>query len=109
MYASVIWVTDLVKSIDFYSKLFETNNCVLADGYASVTSSTNEVLLHLLPEEYRSEPSYGELNPIKPVFEVDRITDFASLLRGAVFVHGDWSYADLVDPDGHIIQIREKA
>jgi hypothetical protein len=30
-------------------------------------------------------------------------------LRGEVATYGDWTYADLADPDGHIIQIRENA
>ena len=107
--AIVLWVSDLHKSVDFYSKLFGASDCQLSDGFASVKSGGNEVLLHLLPEEYRSEPSLGEMNPIKPIFEVARIADFASLLRGEVAQYGDWRYADLADPDGHIIQIRERA
>jgi hypothetical protein len=61
-----------------------------------------------LPEQYRFEPSLGEDNPIKPIFEVESIEDFASLLRGEVAVYGEWRYADLADPDGHIIQIRAR-
>jgi catechol 2,3-dioxygenase-like lactoylglutathione lyase family enzyme len=109
MSAVVIWVADLAKSVAFYSALFETSDCYLSDGFASVKGGGNEVLLHLLPEQYRSEPTLGEDNPIKPIFEVDQIADFAELLRGEIATHDDWNYADLADPDGHIIQIREKA
>lgn len=106
--AIVLWVSDLGQSVSFYSKLFSVSDSYLSEDFASVVHGKNEVLLHLLPEQYRSEPSYGELNPIKPVFEVERISDFESLLRGEIAVHGDWSYADLADPDGHIIQIRQR-
>lgn len=109
MSATVIWVSDLTNSVAFYSALFQTQDCYLTDGFASVKNGSNEVLLHLLPEQYRSDPSLGEMNPIKPIFEVERISDFAAQLQGEVATYGDWSYADLSDPDGHIIQIREKA
>lgn len=105
----VLWVSDLNRSVDFYSKLFKTEDCYLSDGFASVKGGGNEVLLHLLPEQYRSEPSLGEENPIKPIFEVQQLADFAQLLRGEVASHVDWNYADLADPDGHIIQLRERA
>lgn len=107
--AIVLWVSDLDRSVTFYSRLFNAQECVISEGFASVKNGNNEVLLHLLPEQYRSEPSLGEMNPIKPIFEVERISDFAAQLRGEVATYGDWSYADLSDPDGHVIQIREKA
>ena len=50
----------------------------------------------------------GEMNPIQPIFEVKRISDFSSQLRGEVSTHGYWSYADMADPDGHIVQIRQR-
>ena len=106
--AIVLWVSDLDRSVTFYSRLFNAE-CVISEGFASVKNGNNEVLLHLLPEQYRSEPSLGEMNPIKPIFEVERISDFAAQLRGEVATYGDWSYADLADPDGHIIQIRQRA
>ena len=105
--AIVLWVSDLQLSVAFYGQLFGTQDAYLSDGFASVKAGNNEVLLHLLPEQYRSEPSLGEENPIKPIFEVESIEDFASLLRGEVAVYGEWRYADLADPDGHIIQIRQ--
>jgi catechol 2,3-dioxygenase-like lactoylglutathione lyase family enzyme len=102
-----LWVADLARSVAFYAELFQTNESYLSEGFASVKGDGNEVLLHLLPEQYRSEPSLGEDNPIKPIFEVESIEDFSSLLRGDVAVYGEWRYADLADPDGHIIQIRQ--
>lgn len=107
--ATVIWVSDLEESVDFYAKLFAAADSYISDGFASVKNGDNEVLLHLLPEEYRAEPSLGEMNPIKPIFELDSIDAFSNLFRGEVVQYGDWRYADLVDPDGHVIQIRERA
>ena len=104
----VVWVSDLEQSVAFYCNLFNVSDSYLSEGFASVKNGNNEVLLHLLPVQYRSEPSLGEMNPIKPIFQVERIADFASQLLGEVATYGDWSYADLSDPDGHVIQIREK-
>lgn len=110
----VLWVSDLNRSVTFYAALFEDNSPYVTDGFASVSGLGNEVLLHLLPEEYRSEPTLGEDNPIKPVFEVQSI-DKARLAAGRsggriksdINKHNNWSYADGNDPDGNIIQVRE--
>lgn len=110
----VLWVSDLDRSITFYSALFEDNSPYRTEGFASVSGFGNEVLLHLLPEEYRSEPSLGEDNPIKPVFDVQSL-DKARLAAGRsggrikseIMEHNNWSYADGNDPDGNIIQVRE--
>jgi predicted enzyme related to lactoylglutathione lyase len=110
----VLWVSDLDRSVSFYSALFEDNSPYRTDGFASVSGLGNEVLLHLLPEEYRSEPALGEDNPIKPVFEVQSL-DKARLAAGRsggrikseIMEYNNWSYADGNDPDGNIIQVRE--
>jgi predicted enzyme related to lactoylglutathione lyase len=110
----VIWVSDLEKSVNFYAALFEDNAPFRSLEFASVHGLGNEVLIHLLPEHYRSEPTLGESNPIKPVFEVQSI-DKARLAAGRtggkikseVTEHNNWTYADGNDPDGNIIQVRE--
>ena len=110
----VLWVSDLDRSVTFYSALFEDNSPYRTEGFASVSGFGNEVLLHLLPEEYRSEPTLGEDNPIKPVFDVQSL-DKARLAAGRsggrikseIMEHNNWSYADGNDPDGNIIQVRE--
>jgi catechol 2,3-dioxygenase-like lactoylglutathione lyase family enzyme len=101
-----LWVADLARSVAFYAELFQSNESYVSEGFASVKGGGNEVLLHLLPEEYRDAPSLGEENPIKPVFKVSSIQSFTTLLRGEIAQHDNWAYADLADPDGHIIQIR---
>ena len=108
----VIWVGDLDRSVSFYSDLFENSTVYQAEGFASVGNAENEVLLHLLPEQYRGEPSIGEENPIKPVFTVQSIDQAkaVALKHGVSFknesmIHGSSEYLDGKDPDGHVIQV----
>jgi predicted enzyme related to lactoylglutathione lyase len=111
----VLWVSDLERSVKFYSAIFEAKRPYVTEGFASVEGTGNEVLIHLLPEEYRSEPTSGEDNPMKPVFEVVSI-DKAKLAAGSnggkikseVQEYGAWKYSDGQDPDGNIIQVRER-
>lgn len=114
MSVAVIWVSNLERSIAYYESLFGVSGTQAGDNFAAVGSEVNEVLLHLLPEEYRAEPSYGEMNPIKPVFEVANIEDarrvaaaHGGMLRDESNTHGEWTYVDGTDPDGHVIQVRQ--
>ena len=112
----VLWVSDLDASVRFYQALFAAKTPYITDGFASVVGADNEVLLHLLPEQYRDQPSIGAENPIKPVFDVPSIQE-AKLAAGRsggsisaeISEHGDWRYADGLDPDGNVIQVRERA
>ena len=108
----VLWVSDLNNTAAFYADLFETNSPYVTEGFASVAGNGNEVLLHLLPEQYRSEPSIGEDNPIKPVFTVSSIQAARQVaakhycsFKEDVMQHGSRNYVDGVDPDGHVIQV----
>ena len=108
----VIWVSDLEKSVAFYSDLFLADTPYVSAEFASVSGLGNEVLLHLLAEEYRAEPSYGEYNPIKPVFNLDSIerarevaAKHGTTFKSEEMKHGEVVYLDGTDPDGHVIQI----
>jgi predicted lactoylglutathione lyase len=110
----VLWVSNLDSSVNFYKALFGDQNPYVADGFASVGNQDNEVLLHLLPEHFRSQPSLGEDNPIKPVFTVDSIEQAklaagqnGGRIKSETNEHGLWRYADGNDPDGHVIQVRQ--
>jgi catechol 2,3-dioxygenase-like lactoylglutathione lyase family enzyme len=107
----VLWVSNLEKSVDFYKSLFEDAHPYVSETFASVGNANNEVLIHLLPEEYRSEPTLGEDNPIKPVFTIDSI-EKAKLAAGHIKSdtneYESWRYADGNDPDGNVIQVRER-
>ncbi len=110
----VLWVSNLEKSVKFYRALFDCQTPYVSEAFASVSNRENEVLLHLMPVEHRSEPSLGENNPIKPVFEVPSIAK-AQLAAGQngghiksqTQEHEAWVYADGNDPDGNVIQVRE--
>ena len=108
----VLWVADLEKSTEFYKDLFGADSYYLTDGFASVSGSGNEVLLHLAPEEYRNEISLGEDNPIKPVFRITSIDLARDVARkhNCSFVsetieHNGITFLDGKDPDGHVIQV----
>lgn len=116
----VLWVSDLDAQIEFYSALFECDSPYRADGFASVTGGTNEVLLHQLPAEYRAAtPLTKQLTAqeevaIKPVFTV-RSLDAAAERTAATFgqfaaaknTYGDFTYQDAVDPEGNVIQLQQ--
>jgi predicted enzyme related to lactoylglutathione lyase len=111
----VLWVSNLEKSVKFYKALFDCQTPFVSEGFASVSNRENEVLLHLLPEEHRSEPSLGEDNPIKPVFEVPSIAKAqlaagrsGGRIKSETQEHASWVYADGSDPDGNVIQVRER-
>lgn len=108
----VLWVADLNRSAEFYKDLFAAEDYYLVEGFASVKGLGNEVLLHLVPEQYRDDVSIGEDNPIKPVFSVESIdaARAAALKHGCSFQgqnseHNGLSYVDGKDPDGHVIQV----
>ena len=111
----VLWVSDLTKSVAFYKALFGAQHAYESAEFASAEGGGNEVLLHLVPEKYRGEASLGEDNPIKPVFTVASIEQAkleagqnGGRIKPEVMEHEPWRYADGTDPDGHIIQVREK-
>ena len=111
----VLWVSDLERSAAFYADLFSAPTPYISEGFASVSGSGNTVLLHLLPQEYRAEPSYGEDNPIKPVFAIDQIDRAGTVaakhgceFKAEAFEHDGKTYLDGKDPDGHVIQVATK-
>ena len=112
----VLWVSDLEASVRFYQALFNAKTPYITDGFASVVGAGNEVLLHVVPEQYRGQAAIGADNPIKPVFEVADIDGLyqgvaavGGSLQSASQTHGNWRYVDGTDPDGHVIQVRQRA
>lgn len=112
----VLWVSDLARSAAYYTDLFQAEKPYISEGFASVSGLGNEVLLHLLPEQYRSEPVIGEDNPIKPVFSLDSLERARVVaeahqcsFKAETMRHGESFYLDGKDPDGHIIQITAQA
>lgn len=108
----VLWVSDLIRSAEFYKDLFEAESYYLTDGFASATGSGNEVLLHLAPAAYRDEVSLGADNPMKPVFKVQNVELVREVakkhnceFRAESTQHNGRHYLDGQDPDGHVIQV----
>ena len=122
----VLWVSDLAAQSDFYGKLLGAKVISSADAFAELTDHTNTVLLHLLPAEYREAtgltagltaglPAQEEV-AIKPVFSVASIAEAKSAVAGtfarfgdSVATYGDYSYLDVIDPEGNVIQLQERA
>ena len=116
----VLWVSDFDAQIEFYSALFDVENCYRVEGFAEITDGVNSVLLHQLPLEYRAItpltaqlPTLDEV-AIKPVFTVASIAEaksrvgnsFASFSE-ASNSFGAFTYQDVIDPEGNVIQLQQ--
>jgi predicted enzyme related to lactoylglutathione lyase len=93
----VLWVSDINRQANFYSALLDAPITSESNEFCKVGNEKNSVLLHLLPEQYRTDGSALALAQeevaIKPVFEVASIDEA--------------SYQDCIDPEGNVIQISE--
>ena len=117
----VLWVSDLAAQSDFYSKLLGAKVISSTDAFVELTDHTNTVLLHLLPAVYRTAtpleaglPAQVEV-AIKPVFSVASIAEARSAVAekfarfgDSVATYGDYSYLDVIDPEGNVIQLQER-
>jgi predicted enzyme related to lactoylglutathione lyase len=112
----VLWVSDIKRQANFYSALLGAPITNMGDEFCAVGDMKNSVLLHLLPQQYRSSnsalaPAQEEV-AIKPVFKVvsiqeaiSRATVFEIRLLGAVATYGNANYQDCIDPEGNVIQL----
>jgi predicted enzyme related to lactoylglutathione lyase len=109
-----MWVSSIQDQANFYSDLFGIERLQASSDYLEVGDSTNAVLLHLLPLEFRSdEVRKREDQPIKPIFEVsniasalERVSKF-KLEVGSPTQYGEFIYQDLVDREGNVIQLQQ--
>ena len=118
MSSIVLWVSEINRQADFYSALLDAPVTSKSDEFCEVGDEKNSVLLHLLPEQYRSNgsslaPAQGEV-AIKPIFKVAsineaiaRATAFDLRISGSATQYGDISFQDCIDPEGNVIQIAE--
>jgi predicted enzyme related to lactoylglutathione lyase len=117
----VLWVSDLNAQVDFYSRLFDVAHAYRDAGFAEVTDGENSVLLHQLPADYAAPtPLTAQLAvqdevAIKPVFTVANIQDAHARTAEtlATFAdktasHGEFTYRDVVDPEGNVIQLQQR-
>ena len=120
MTSIVLWVEDLASAKKFYRELL--NAQILDDSatFVRVASNSNEVLLHLVPEQYRegvsSPVQVREEATIKPIFSVSSIADArqaVSELTGRVNdpdteqTYGKSRYCDGFDTEGNVFQVAE--
>ncbi|MEY4018931.1 MAG: hypothetical protein RLZZ590_231 [Actinomycetota bacterium] len=116
----MLWASDLAAQIEFYSQLLNVEPGFVGDGFAEVSSELNSVLLHVLPEEYRAvTPLTAQLTPqtevaMKPVFTVDdlaaterRIAGTLGTFSAGTISYGNFTYQDVVDPEGNVIQLQQ--
>jgi catechol-2,3-dioxygenase len=118
----VLWVEDLAIAKNFYQKLLSAEILDDSATFVRVASKQNEVLLHLVPEQYREgisvPPRLREDAVIKPIFVLPSVSDARSavaLLSGQVNsadteqVYAQSRYCDGFDPEGNVFQVSETA
>lgn len=111
----VLWVSDINHQAEFYSALLAAPISSSSPEFAEVSDGQNSVLIHLLPEQYRSETSEARDEvAIKPIFNVadidaalSRIKEFAARIGAERNIHGDIAYQDCIDPEGNVIQLSQ--
>jgi catechol-2,3-dioxygenase len=116
----VLWVEDLAIAKNFYQKLLSAEILDDSATFVRVASKQNEVLLHLVPEQYREgisvPPRLREDAVIKPIFVLPSVSDARSavaLLSGQVNsadteqVYAQSRYCDGFDPEGNVFQVSE--
>jgi len=117
----VLWVENLDAAKTFYSALLSASVLEDTPSFVRVASDSNEVLLHLVPEQYRegisSPPQVREDAVIKPVFLVSSVSECRIAIAGMsgqVFgaeteqVYSDSRYCDGFDTEGNVIQVSER-
>ncbi len=117
----VLWVSDLEAQSSFYSALLEASVGESSAGFRQIVSTANEVLLHQLPEQYRLQLPLSQAAlaqeevAIKPVFQVSsiesarqRVTASYAQFAQHSNVYGEFTYQDLVDPEGNVIQLEQR-
>ena len=120
MTAIVLWVEDLDRASDFYSRLLNASVSEKSETFVAVASEYNEVLLHLVPEQYREgiagEPTVREDSVMKPVFKVQSISAARAAIAGlsgrvqpteTEQVYQAATYCDGFDVEGNVFQLRE--
>lgn len=120
MTSIVLWVENLDTAKSFYQRLLSAELVDDTPTFVRVASSTNEVLLHLVPEQYRegisAPPELRETAAIKPIFRVASIEQArtsVAALAGRVYsaeteqVYAGMRYCDGFDIEGNVFQLAE--
>ena len=112
----VLWVSDINHQAEFYSALLAAPISSSGPEFSEVSDGQNSVLIHLLPEQYRSESSEARDEvAIKPIFNVadidaalSRIGKFTPRIGAERNSYGDITYQDCIDPEGNVIQLSQR-
>ena len=120
MTSIVLWVEDLSIAKDFYQKLLSAEILDDSATFVRVASKHNEVLLHLVPEQYREgvavPPRLREDAVIKPIFVVSSVNEARAAVAGfsgqvnsadTEHVYAQSRYCDGFDPEGNVFQVSE--
>ncbi len=118
----VLWVEDLASAKTFYRELLAAKILDDSATFVRVASEINEVLLHLVPEQYRegvaSPVQVREEATIKPIFSVASIASARQAvaeLTGRVNdpdteqIYADSRYCDGFDTEGNVFQVAERS
>lgn len=122
MTSIVLWVEDLASAKTFYRELLAAKILDDSATFVRVASEINEVLLHLVPEQYRegvsSPVQVREEATIKPIFSVASIASARQAvaeLTGRVNdpdteqSYADSRYCDGFDTEGNVFQVAERS
>lgn len=122
MTSIVLWVEDLALAKTFYRELLAAEILDDSATFVRVASETNEVLLHLVPEQYRegvsSPVQVREEATIKPIFSVASIASARQAvaeLTGRVNdpdteqIYAGSRYCDGFDTEGNVFQVAERS
>ena len=114
----VLWVSDLNHQAEFYSALLAAPISSGTSEFADVSDGQNSVLLHALPEQYRTPAADIQVQEevaIKPIFSVSSIEEAQSRVARFNFrfgseknTYGDMTYLDCIDPEGNVIQLSQR-
>lgn len=118
----VLWVEDLASAKTFYRELLAAKILDDSATFVRVASEINEVLLHIVPEQYRegvaSPVQVREEATIKPIFSVASIASARQAvaeLTGRVNdpdteqIYADSRYCDGFDTEGNVFQVAERS
>ena len=121
MTSIVLWVENLAAAKTFYQELLSASILDDSATFVRVASPANEVLLHLVPEQYRegiaTPPVIRELASMKPIFSVTSIAQSRAAvadLAGEVYsadteqVYAGSRYCDGFDTEGNVFQVAER-
>lgn len=120
MTSVVLWVENLAAAKTFYQQLLSAEVVDDSPTFIRVVSPANEVLLHLVPEQYRegiaTPPDIREQVSIKPIFSVASIArarTAVAALAGDVYtretekIYAGSRYCDGHDTEGNVFQLAE--